>query len=94
MTMSEIAVKMGHTTAATTGLIDRIENLGYVRRRPAPDDRRKIRVMITKRGNALVDEIRTDMVGNLEKMMGRLTEQEQKMWLQIYEKIRDFCEHK
>jgi len=39
--MSGIALKMGHTTAAATGLVDRLEKLGYVQRSHALDDRRK-----------------------------------------------------
>jgi predicted transcriptional regulator len=30
--MTEIASRMGHTTAAATGLVDRLEKLGLVRR--------------------------------------------------------------
>src|SRR5207244_9930632 len=32
LTMSAIAQKMGHTTAAASGLVARLENLGYVLR--------------------------------------------------------------
>ena len=32
LTMSAIAQKMGHTTAAASGLVARLENLGYVTR--------------------------------------------------------------
>lgn len=32
LTMTDIAKKMGHSTAAATGLVDRIEKLGYVER--------------------------------------------------------------
>ena len=94
LTMSEIAKKMGHTTAAATGLIDRLENLGYARRAHAVDDRRKIQVQITERGVALVSQIRADMVNNLCKVMEVLNPDEQKMWLQIYEKILNFCQNK
>src|SRR5258706_4036520 len=38
ISMSEIAAKMGHTTAAATGLGDRLERLGYVTRAPALGD--------------------------------------------------------
>src|ERR1700727_3435740 len=41
LTMSGIASKMGHTTAAATGLVDRLEKLRYVQRFPALDDRGK-----------------------------------------------------
>lgn len=87
LTMSEIAAKMGHTTAAATGLVDRLEKLGYVTRSHSTDDRRKIRVQVTKRGMSLVTQIRRDMVDNLVKMMNQLNVVEQKTWVQIYEKI-------
>ena len=48
--MSAIAQKMGHTTAAASGLVARLENLGYVMRSHASDDRRKVMVCITPRG--------------------------------------------
>jgi len=92
LTMSEIAVNMGQTTAAATGLVDRLEKLGFVTRAHAIDDRRKIRVRITKNGLNLVARIRGDMVDNLAKMMTQLNIEEQKMWVQIYEKILPLCQ--
>lgn len=94
LTMSEIASAMGHTTAAATGLVDRLEKLGYVQRGNAPADRRKIMVHNTKNGTALVLLIRDDMVDNLMKIMARLTPDEQKSWLHIYEKIFSHCQGK
>jgi len=87
LTMSEIAAKMGHTTAAATGLVDRLEKLGYVRRMHASDDRRKIEVQITPAGLCLVAQIREDMVTSLGGMMRLLSCNEQRAWLQVYEKI-------
>ena len=87
LTMSEIAAKMGHTTAAATGLVDRLEKLGYVKRMHASDDRRKIEVQITPSGLCLVAQIREDMVTNLGKMMQLLSPSEQQAWVQVYEKI-------
>jgi DNA-binding MarR family transcriptional regulator len=92
--MSAIARKMGHTTAAASGLVARLENLGYVMRSHASDDRRKVMVCITPRGSALVRRIREEMVCNLMKMMAHLSPSEQKSWLQIYSKIYDYCQHK
>jgi DNA-binding MarR family transcriptional regulator len=92
LTMSAIAQKMGHTTAAASGLVARLENLGYVVRSSAVEDRRKVMVCITPKGSALVRRIREEMVGNLMKMMGHLTVAEQKAWLQIYSKIYNLCQ--
>ena len=93
LTMSEIAQRMGHTTAAATGLVDRLENLGHVKRTHGKDDRRKILVQITPTGGALVAEVRDDMVCNLLKMMEHLNADEQKIWVQIYEKISRYCQN-
>lgn len=94
LTMTEIAQKMGHTTAAATGLVDRLEKLGHVRRVHALDDRRKIMVEITESGTALVGEVRDDMITNILRIMELLSPGEQKAWLQIYEKVSVFCQNK
>ena len=94
LTMSAIAQKMGHTTAAASGLVARLENLRYVVRSSAPEDRRKVMVCITPKGSALVRRIREEMVSNLIKMMGHLSVSEQKAWLQIYAKIYNLCQNK
>jgi len=94
LTMSAIAQKMGHTTAAASGLVARLENLGYVTRASGAQDRRKVMVCITSKGSALVRRIRGEMMANLMKLMAHLTPSENKAWLQIYTKIYDFCQAK
>src|SRR6266853_5446459 len=94
LTMSAIAQKMGHTTAAASGLVARLENLGYVVRSSGAQDRRKVMVCITSKGSALVRRIREEMMANLMKLMAHLTPSENKAWLQIYSKIYDFCQAK
>ena len=92
LTMTAIAKKMGHTTAAATGLVDRLEKLGHVKRGHATEDRRKIFVKITASGECIVREVRDDMVANLLKMMACLNSNEQRSWVQIYEKIITYCQ--
>ena len=92
LTMTEIAKKMGHTTAAATGLVDRLEKAGHVERGHAKHDRRKILVKITPSGKGIVSEVRDDMIANLLKMMAHLEPDEQRMWLTIYEKITKYCQ--
>jgi DNA-binding MarR family transcriptional regulator len=58
MTMTDIARKMGHSTAAATGLVDRMEKLGYLERTHALEDRRKVMVRVTAKGNELVNQLR------------------------------------
>jgi len=42
MTPGELGARTGLTTGPTTRLVDRLEAAGYVRRSPAPGDRRKV----------------------------------------------------
>ena len=94
LTMSAIAHKMGHTTAAASGLVARLENLGLVGRSGSREDRRKVMVCITPKGSTLVRRIREEMVGNVIKVMHHLDPDEQKAWLHIYSKIYNYCQSK
>lgn len=51
--MSSIAQKMGHSTAAATGMVDKLQEMGYLKRMSAAKDRRKIMVAITQEGRDL-----------------------------------------
>jgi DNA-binding MarR family transcriptional regulator len=72
LTMTDIAAKMDHSTAAATGLVDRMEKFGYLERVHAIEDRRKIMVRITQKGVEIVShmrkEIATDLAGILASM--------------------------
>lgn len=69
LTMTDISRKMGHSTAAATGLVDRLEKLGYVQRVHAADDRRKVMVQITSKGQQLVQQLRDNLASNVADVM-------------------------
>jgi len=69
LTMTDISRKMGHSTAAATGLVDRLEKLGYVQRLHAADDRRKVMVQITAKGQQLVQQLRDNLASNVADVM-------------------------
>jgi len=74
LTMSDIAKKMGHSTAAATGLVDRLEKLAYVERTHASEDRRKIMVRITTKGVELVAKMRTEIATDLAGILADMDE--------------------
>ena len=76
LTMSDIAQKMGHSTAAATGLVDRLQDLKLVERVHAVDDRRKIMVRITKSGSELVAKMRGEIASSLSDVMATMDEEE------------------
>ncbi len=69
LTMTDIARKMGHSTAAATGLVDRLEKLGLMERTHAVDDRRKVLVRITSRGIELVSRLRNELQNQIADAM-------------------------
>lgn len=76
LTMSDIAKKMGHSTAAATGLVDRLEKIGYVERVHAAEDRRKIMVRITQKGTELVAHMRKEIATDLASIMDEADEEQ------------------
>jgi DNA-binding MarR family transcriptional regulator len=90
LTMTDISKKMGHSTAAATGLVDRLEKLGYVQRLHATEDRRKVMVQITRKGIDLVDRMREDITGRLVDLMSDLDKDEQAALLNSYGKLSTF----
>ena len=45
------------TSGAMTNRLDRVERIGLIARRPAPDDRRSVQVELTPKGIALADQV-------------------------------------
>ncbi len=92
MNMTEIAEKMRHTTAAATGLVDRLQKLGFVDRVKANDDRRKVLVCILPRARSSSASSEGCECEHLPQVMLHLTPQEQAMWIAIYTKIFAYVE--
>ena len=57
VSMGDIAHKLRVTVAAGTGIVDGLEKLKYVSRIPDPNDRRKVLVQVSPRGNLVLGEL-------------------------------------
>ena len=90
LTMTEISNKMGHSTAAATGLVDRLEKLGYVQRLHAAEDRRKVMVQITRKGIELVGRLRNAIAENISTVMSTQGNGNGGDTPQAYSQIKDF----
>jgi DNA-binding MarR family transcriptional regulator len=62
---TELAARLRMTKQALNYLLGELERLGYLERRPDPDDLRSKRVVLTRRGKAVVRVIR-EAVGEVE----------------------------
>lgn len=92
LTMTDIAKKMGHSTAAATGLVDRLEKLGYVQRLHAADDRRKVMVQITRKGIELVGKLRNVIADNISVVMDAQTNGKEEEIQPVYSGLSDFLD--
>lgn len=73
-TMTDVARWFHHSTAAATGLVDRLEKLGYVERTHSVDDRRKVVAKITQKGLELVRGFEGDGFAALGEILGESNE--------------------
>ena len=87
--MTDMAHFMHVTTAAMTGIVDRLVGYGYVVRVYDPEDRRIIKIKLTDQGNALLKKInrhRRQMVINI---FGRLSQGNRRDYLRILLEIKE-----
>jgi DNA-binding MarR family transcriptional regulator len=79
---TEIGAELGTDSAGTTRLVQRLEEAGYVRRRPDPDDRRATLVEATERGHALREQVERMWTHLEELTVGDMTPAEQQAALE------------
>lgn len=93
LTMTAIANKMGHSTAAATGLVDRLEKLGYMERTHAVDDRRKVLVRVTPKGLELVSRLRDELQNRIAEAMNETAAPDAASFMSNYRKLDDSLVH-
>jgi DNA-binding MarR family transcriptional regulator len=69
----EIASRMVERAPAITGLVDRLERQGLVRRQRIESDRRQIRCVLTEQGRGLVDRLDAEVKEASSQAIGMLT---------------------
>lgn len=94
LNMTEISNKMGHSTAAATGLVDRLEKLGYVQRLHAADDRRKVMVQITRKGIDLVNRLRNSIAENISTVMATQSGSSADEQVPVYAQLQEFLKNR
>ncbi|MET7649182.1 MarR family winged helix-turn-helix transcriptional regulator [Streptomyces sp. NPDC005426] len=74
--MGELGAMLGLAKSSITGLVDRTENNGLVRRETDPRDCRAVRVALTVRGARLADRFYTDACRRIEELPAGLGEEQ------------------
>ena len=84
----EIASRMIQVVPAITGLVDRLETQGFVKRDRCSADRRVVYITITDMGLELLDRIDEPLREIHQQMLADLSEDEMRALSDILEKIR------
>ncbi|WP_330293520.1 MarR family winged helix-turn-helix transcriptional regulator [Streptomyces sp. NBC_00576] len=66
--MGELGSVLGLAKSSLTGLVDRTERNGLVRREPDPQDTRAVRVMFTPEGRKAADEFYMDTCRRIDRL--------------------------
>ncbi len=87
--MSDLAHFMNVTTAAMTGIVDRLVRDGYLVRVFDNNDRRIIKVRLTAEGNTLVKEINQHKRRMLIRIFSAISAEDRRQYLRILTRIKD-----
>jgi len=87
--MKDIARFLNVTTAAATGIVDRLVKYGYIQRIFDAADRRIIRIKLTPRGAELVKKVNLEKKKRVMEVFGRLSDPEREQYLTILSRIND-----
>jgi DNA-binding MarR family transcriptional regulator len=77
------------TTAAMTGIVDRLVRDGYLARTDDPQDRRIIKVRVTTKGGDLVGRINQQRRLMIIKIFGKIPETDRHDYLRILMQIKE-----
>nr|BFD94880.1 MarR family transcriptional regulator [Kitasatospora sp. Xyl93] len=69
VTPGRLGEALGLNSAGTTGLVDRLERLGLIRRERDPEDRRRVRLLVEERAMELGEGFFGGLIGDLVAAM-------------------------
>ena len=69
-TLGDVAKRLMVTPAVVTGLIDRLERRGYVRRINSTDDRRRVLLALTDEGRAAAESVSSQLREEMAAALG------------------------
>lgn len=88
MTFNKLAEKTLTTKGELTGIIDRLEKKGLVRREVPPEDRRSFLAILTPEGEEVFAETFPAHIAHLKQRFGHLEQQELEQLQVALEKIK------
>jgi len=90
--MTDLAKFMKVTTAASTGIVQRLVLLGYVQREYDQSDRRIIRIKLSTKGTELLKKISQQRTQSVTKIFGQISENDRGEYLRILMQVKDILD--
>lgn len=87
-TQNELSQKLLVDKSNITGLLDKLEALGQIKRNKAPNDRRSYHITLTEAGRELVEGLDVLYSGMVEQVMSVFTEEECEQFVSLTRKLR------
>jgi DNA-binding MarR family transcriptional regulator len=87
--MTDVAKHLEISTAAVTGMMDRLQKSGYLGRVHDVKDRRIVRLKLTSKGKKLVVKIHEERRQMIITMFSKISQSERDEYLRILTKIKD-----
>ncbi len=87
--MSDLADHAQTSQASLTGIVDRLEDRGLVRRTRSAADRRVVEASLTDEGRAELHRSRTAFIGRLESVLSPLDAEERLAFLALLRKVTE-----
>lgn len=89
LTPAELADRAGVTRATMTGLLDGLEEDGYLTRTGQLEDRRRVSVELTPKAHTLLQQMLPLYFRRVAKLMKNLDDQERETLMRLMHKMRD-----
>ncbi len=86
--LSNLSEKLHISAPTVTGIVDRLEKLGYVKRIPDSKDRRAINVDLTPKGKKVSGKLKTTLKAKWKSLLGKLPKDDQENYIGILRKIQ------
>ena len=87
--LGDLARRVCITEKTMTGVIDRLERDGYLHRLRDQSDRRVVRVVLTKKGEAEFHRLDAHVLEQFQRFLGLLDKGDREALFRILEKLRD-----
>jgi MarR family 2-MHQ and catechol resistance regulon transcriptional repressor len=85
--LGAIGSRLMMVSGGVTYVIDKLEQSGYITRRPSPNDRRVIYACLTDKGAELMKQIYPEFAQSLHEVLDGMTREEKEQLIHFLEKL-------